>query len=64
MKFAWLGAAALAAATLGATSAQVQTLLYGMETGTATSPDGFGPNGGGITVSQDTDPAPPRGHIP
>jgi hypothetical protein len=36
---------------VGARSASAQ-LLYGMETGTPTNPDGFGPNGGGITVAQ------------
>jgi hypothetical protein len=28
-------------------------LIYGMEGGTVTNPDGFGPNGGGITIAQD-----------
>jgi len=27
-------------------------LIYGMEGGTPTSPDGFGPNGGGVTIAQ------------
>jgi hypothetical protein len=31
-----------------------QTVLYNMEGGTAANPDGFAPNGGGVTISQDT----------
>ena len=27
-------------------------LIYGFEGGTPTNPDGFGPNGGGVTVAQ------------
>jgi hypothetical protein len=54
MKNALLCIAALAAMMLVASAARAQTLLYGMETGTATNPDGFGANGGGVTVSQDT----------
>src|SRR5205814_1126099 len=29
-------------------------LIYSFENGTATNPDGFGPNGGGVTIAQDT----------
>jgi hypothetical protein len=45
--------AAGASLALTAASAPAQT-IYSFETGTATSPDGFAPNGGGITIGQVT----------
>jgi hypothetical protein len=51
MRNGLLCAALAAAIMIGARSASAQ-LLYGMETGTPANPDGFGPNGGGVTVSQ------------
>src|SRR5437016_4726178 len=50
-KFASLAVTAFAAILLCAGAAHAQ-LIYGFETGTATSPDGFGPNGGGVTIAQ------------
>jgi hypothetical protein len=51
MRHACLVAAAVAGiALLGSGTARAATLLYSFEGGT----DGFGPNGGGTTVSQDT----------
>ena len=46
-------AVAMGAIVLSAATAKAQ-LAYSFETGTLTAPDGFGPNGGGVTVSQDT----------
>jgi len=34
--------------------ARAGPILYSFETGTPANPDGFGPNGGGVTVAQDT----------
>jgi hypothetical protein len=55
MKYSWLVAAAVAAVSFGAGSAQAAsgTLLYSFEA-PPVNPDGFGPNGGGVTISQDT----------
>jgi hypothetical protein len=47
----WLAAAA--AIALCGESAEGQTLAYSFEA-PPVNPDGFGPNGGGVTVSQDT----------
>jgi len=44
---------AVVAILLCASAAHAQ-LIYSFETGTAANPDGFGPNGGGVTISQDT----------
>jgi hypothetical protein len=44
--------AAFAALTLGLAAASAQT-LYSFES-PAVNPDGFGPNGGGVTITQDT----------
>jgi hypothetical protein len=41
-------------ATLSFTATAKAQLAYSFETGTVANPDGFGPNGGGVTVSQDT----------
>jgi hypothetical protein len=42
-----------AGATLALSGASVMAqTIYSFETGTATNPDGFGPNGGGVTVAQ------------
>jgi len=52
MNFFRTCAAAFAALTLGLAAANAQT-LYSFET-PPVNPDGFGPNGGGVTVTQDT----------
>src|ERR1700723_133227 len=54
MRYSLLCGATAVALALSATSARAQALLYGMETGTAANPDGFGPNGGGVSVSQNS----------
>jgi hypothetical protein len=55
MRHSLLSAAVVAAMSIGAASASASTLLYSFETGDAAGPlDGFGPNGGGVTVTQDT----------
>jgi hypothetical protein len=55
MKKMFFCLAALAAIAFGSVAARAaDTLIYSFETGTATNPDGFGPNGGGVTLSQDT----------
>lgn len=52
MKYLLLCAAVMAVAMLGAASATAQT-LYSFEA-PPVNPDGFGPNGGGVTIAQDT----------
>ncbi len=55
MRHSLLSAAVVAALSIGAASASASSLLYSFETGDAAGPlDGFGPNGGGVTVTQDT----------
>jgi hypothetical protein len=55
MKKMFFCLAALAAIAFGSVAARAaDTLIYSMETGTPANPDGFGPNGGGVTISQDT----------
>ena len=51
MRYGLLCAVFTVALMIGARAAIAQ-LLYSMETGLPTNPDGFGPNGGGVTVSQ------------
>lgn len=51
MKTTWLGAIAVAMIACTSSSAHA-TLAYSFEGGLP--PDGFGPNGGGVTISQDT----------
>src|SRR5436190_9159006 len=51
MRYGLLCAVFTVAMMIGAGAASAQ-LLYSMETGLPTNPDGFGPNGGGVTVSQ------------
>lgn len=51
MKTTWLGVIALAMIACTSSSAHA-TLAYSFEGGLP--PDGFGPNGGGVTISQDT----------
>src|SRR5689334_16994930 len=52
MRHAYLFISAIAIlACAGAANAQ---LIYSFETGVPAFPDGFGPNGGGATVAQDT----------